>query len=428
MSSASVKAEGAVQRHQQEPGIAAAIRRLDTPLTSYYLVTGATVALLALGLVMVLSSSAVESYAASGSAFSVFMRQAVFALIGLPLMVLATRVSLRTWTMTGYPLLIFAVLFQLLVFLPGLGKAVNGNRNWISIAGFTMQPAEVGKFAVVVWAATVLARKRPLLDQPMHALVPVVPGASVLLMLVLQGHDLGTALVLMALVGAVLFVAGAPLRIFLFGFAGAAVVVLGLVMSSQNRLNRIDTWLSGGNCTAAQLLDSCLQTAHGQYALATGGWWGVGLGASRQKWGLLPEAHNDFIFAVLGEELGLVGTLTVLALFAALAFGLMRIVLRSDDLFVKIATGGVLTWIIGQAVINIGAVLGVLPVVGVPLPLVSSGGSALVMAMVGLGMVIGFARREPGAAEALAARAGLVQRSLAVLPVRRDARDSRGAR
>jgi len=400
----------------------AALKRMDTPLTSYYLVTGATVALLGIGLVMVLSSSSVESLAAHESAFSVFIKQVIFALIGLQLMLLAVRVPVRTWTVMAYPLMAFAVVFQLLV-IP-FGTAVGGNKNWIKFGGLTLQPAEVAKLALVVWAASVLARKRPLLTQPLHALVPVVPGAAVLLLLVLQGRDLGTALVLMALVGTTLFVAGAPMRIFAVGFAGAAVVVLALVSTSQNRMDRIHTWLSG-SCTQAQLLDSCLQTAHGTYALATGGWWGVGLGASRQKWGLLPEAHNDFIFAILGEELGLVGTLTVLALFAALALGLLRIVLRSDDLFIKIATGGVLTWIIGQAVINIGAVLGLLPVVGVPLPLVSSGGSALVMAMVALGMVIGFARREPGAKEALAARAGLVQRSLAVLPVRRGGRDGR---
>jgi cell division protein FtsW len=417
---------GAGRPAGRRSALALAIERLDSPLTSYYLVTGATVALLAIGLVMVLSSSSVTSYADSGSAFAVFVRQAVFALIGLPLLLLATRVPVRTWNVMAYPLMAFAVVFQLLVFT-GLGSEVKGNRNWIEIGGFTMQPAEVGKFALVVWAAAVLARKRPLLHEPLHALVPVVPGATLLLLLVLRGNDLGTALVVMAVVGATLFVAGAPMRIFLAGFSVASVVVLILVQTSDNRMGRIETWLNGGNCTAAERLDSCLQTSHGLDALATGGWWGVGLGASRQKWGLLPEAHNDFIFAILGEELGLVGTLTVLGLFAALAIGLFRIVLRTDDLFVKIATGGVLTWIVGQAVINIGAVLGLLPVVGVPLPLVSSGGSALVMVMVALGMTVGFARREPGAREALAARASLVQRSLAVLPVRREPRDPRDA-
>lgn len=394
---------------------------LDTPLTSYYLVLGSSVALICFGLVMVLSSSSVESMASGGSAFTVFWRQAMFAAIGVPLMVAASRISARTWTLAAWPLLVLSLLLQLLVFVPGLGKVVNGNRNWIAIAGFTMQPSEFGKLALVVWAATVLTRKRQLLNQPMHALVPVVPGAILLLGLVLAGHDLGTALILMALVGTVLFIAGSPLRIFVAALGAAAVLVNILVTTSGNRMGRISTWASG--CAGVKDYQSvCWQTVHGEWALASGGWWGVGLGASREKWGLLPEAHNDFIFAVIGEELGLVGTLAVLALFVVLGLGLFRVVLRSDDLFIKIATGGVLTWVLGQAVINIGAVIGLLPVVGVPLPLVSSGGSALVMTMVALGMVIGFARREAGAQEALAARPGLVRRSLAVLPVRRDGR------
>jgi cell division protein FtsW len=346
-------------------------------------------------------------------------------MIGVPLMVLASRTSARTWTVAAWPLLVFGLLLQCLVFVPGLGKVVNGNRNWISIAGFTLQPAEAGKLALIVWAATVLTRKRQLLHEPMHALVPVVPGAVLLLLLVLAGQDLGTSLVLMALVATMLFVAGAPLRLFVVSLSVAAIGTKLLVSGSSNRMGRINTWLSGCPSDAAggsSFYETCWQVVHGQWALASGGWWGVGLGASREKWGLLPEAHNDFIFAVIGEELGLVGTLAVLALFVVLGLGLFRIVLRTDDLFIKIATGGVLTWVLGQAVINIGAVLGLLPVVGVPLPLVSSGGSALVMTMVALGMVIGFARREAGAAEALAARAGLVQRSLAVLPVRRDGR------
>ena len=395
--------------------------RLDTPLTSYYLVLGASVALICFGLVMVLSSSSIESMAAGGSAFTVFWRQATFAAGGIPLMVLASRTSARTWTVVSWPLLVLALLLQLLVFVPHLGVVVNGNRNWVALAGFTLQPSEIGKLALIVWSATVLTRKRQLLRDPVHALVPVVPGAALLLLLVLGGHDLGTALILMALVGTVLFVAGAPLRIFGFAFGFASVLVLFLVATSGNRMGRISAWASG--CSrVTDYQNDCWQTIHGQWALASGGWLGVGLGASREKWGLLPEAHNDFIFAVIGEELGLVGTLGVLTLFAILGYGLFRIVMRTDDLFIKIATGGVLTWVLGQAVINIGAVLGLLPVVGVPLPLVSSGGSALVMTMVALGMVIGFARREAGAREALAARAGLVERSLAVLPVRRDGR------
>jgi cell division protein FtsW len=399
-------------------------RRLDTPLTSYYLVLGATMALVVIGLVMVLSSSSVESYVDTGSPYAVFLRQAMFAALGLPLLVVAARLRPATWQALAWPLMVAALVGQLLVFTP-LGVDVNGNRNWIEIAGMRMQPSEAAKLALVVWGASVLTRKRALLDQPKHALVPVVPGAALMLFLVLLGHDLGTSLVLMALVAAVLFVAGAPLRVFAAAGGLAALAVFVLVTGSANRMNRIAAWGSCGG-SEGDYLNTCWQSVHGQWALASGGWWGVGLGASREKWGLLPEAHNDFIFAVIGEELGLTGTLVVLALFAALGIGLFRIVVRADDLFVKVATGGVLTWVLGQAVVNIGAVLGLLPVVGVPLPLVSNGGSALVMTMTGLGMVIGFARREPGASEALATRASLVQRSLAVLPRRQPHPGRRG--
>ena len=398
--------------------------RLDTPLTSYYLVLGASVALVCVGLVMVLSSASIDAIADNKSAFTEFWRQVIFATLGVPLMYLASRVSNRTWNLAAWPLLVGALLLQCLVFT-GLGTSDKGNRNWIQIAGFTLQPSEVCKLALVIWAAAVLARKRPLLNQPMHALVPVVPGAAVVLGLILLGRDLGTSLVVMALVAAMLFVAGAPLRLFGIALLAGGLLVQVMVTGSSNRMGRIGTWLSGcadGDASSEAFYSGCLQARHGMWALASGGWWGVGLGGSREKWGLLPEAHNDFIFAVIGEELGLIGTLAVLGLFGVLGYGLFRIVLRSDDLFVKIATSGVLAWVLGQAVINIGGVLGLLPVVGLPLPLVSSGGSALVMTMVALGMVIGFARREAGAPEALAARGGLVQRSLAVLPVRRDGR------
>jgi len=250
-------------------------------------------------------------------------------------------------------------------------------------------------------------------------LIPVVvPGAALVLGLVLKGHDLGTGLILLTVLGALLWIAGVPKRFFAVGALSAGVLVALVVQGRENRLARIDVWLSGACANMENYHNTCWQPVHGKWALASGGWWGLGLGASREKWSWLPEAHNDFIFAILGEELGLAGALVVLGLFALLGVGLYRVVVRSDDPFVKIATGGVMAWVLGQAVINIGAVVGLLPVVGVPLPLVSSGGSALVTTLIGLGMVIGFARREAGANEALAARAALVRRSLAVLPGR----------
>ena len=255
------------------------------------------------------------------------------------------------------------------------------------------------------------------MHQTVHAVVPVVPVTALLLGLVLAGRDLGTALVLMGLVAALMFSAGVPLRVFAVSAALAASAVFVLVTTSPNRMQRFEAWRGTG---AADPQGTNWQPLHALWALASGGWWGLGLGESRQKWFWLPEAHNDFIFAVIGEELGLVGTLAVLGLFAMLGIGLFRLVIAADDVFVKIATGGVLAWVLGQALVNIGAVVGLLPVVGVPLPLVSSGGSALVTTLIALGMVLGFARRVPGAAEALASRPSVVARSLAVLPGRRS--------
>jgi cell division protein FtsW len=234
---------------------------------------------------------------------------------------------------------------------------------------------------------------------------------------VLGGGDLGTGLVLLAIIGGMLFVAGVPARMFLVAGGAAAGLAMTMALTSAYRMDRIHKWLVGCNDP-----DKCFQTIHGQYALADGGWWGVGLGASREKWSWLPAAHNDFIFAIIGEELGLPGTLVIIGLFGLLAFACYRLVLGTDDFFIRVATAGVLVWVVAQALINMGAVIGLLPVIGVPLPLVSSGGSALMATLFALGMLLSFARNEPACREALAARPGVVRRSLAVMATRRDRR------
>jgi cell division protein FtsW len=357
----------------------------------------------------------VESLRTSHSSYTIFAKQAMFAAIGLPLAVVAAWVPPRLWKALAWPLLVLG--FGALMLVLVMGQSVNGNRNWVVIGGITLQPSEAVKLALVVWVAAVLERKRPLMHRTVHAVVPVVPVAALLLALVLAGRDLGTALVLMGLVAALMFSAGVPLRVFAVSGSLALFAVFVLVTTSPNRMQRLAAWRGTGG---ADPQGTNWQPLHALWALASGGWWGLGLGESRQKWFWLPEAHNDFIFAIIGEELGLVGTLAVLGLFAMLGIGLFRLVLAADDVFVKIATGGVLAWVLGQALVNIGAVVGLLPVVGVPLPLVSSGGSALVTTLIALGMVLGFARRVPGAAEALASRPSVVARSLAVLPGRRN--------
>jgi cell division protein FtsW len=382
----------------------------NSAVTSYYLLVGASMLLLVIGLVMVLSSSSVESIASGGSPYSVFLSQAQFALVGLPLMWLASRVRPQTYRRLAWPLLGLGLFLQLLVYTPlGLGKG--GNQGWIGIGGFTAQPAEALKLALVVWLGAILVRKQPMFDDWKHAAVPALPVAGGAVGMVLLGHDLGTAIILLVLVAGALFVAGVPMRIFAGAALAAAAGVALLAVGSDNRVGRIMDWFSG-DCDKSA---GCYQTWHGLQALATGGWGGLGLGQSREKWSYLPEAHNDFIYAIIGEELGLIGTLLVLALFGVLAFAMFRVIARHRDPFAQIVTGGVAAWIIGQALVNMGVVIGLVPVVGVPLPLVSAGGSALITTLVALGVVISFARTEPGAAEALAARPSVVRRSLAVI-------------
>jgi cell division protein FtsW len=372
--------------------------------------------LVVIGLVMVLSASSVTSYQATNSSFTVFFNQLRYAVVGVIGAWVASRLSLTTWKRLAVPMLVVAICLQSLVFVPSLGVRVNGNRNWIHFAGQQVQPSEFAKVALILFGAAVLTKKRRNLGKFMHVAVPLVfPAGGLLLLLVLGGGDLGTGLVLLAILAGMLFVAGVPARMFFLAGAGSAALAATLALTSANRMGRIHSWLAG--CTDPT---KCFQTIHGQYALADGGWWGVGLGASREKWSWLPEAHNDFIFAIIGEELGLPGTLVIIALFGLLAFSCYRLVLRSDDFFVRVATGGVMVWVLVQAVINIGSVIGLLPVIGVPLPLVSSGGSALMATLFALGMLLSFARNEPGCREALAARPGVVRRSLAVMPTRRS--------
>ena len=392
---------------------------LERPVTTYYLLLASTVALVVIGLVMVLSASSITAYRKDGSAYGIFLGQARFAVIGLVAAFVASRIPAHWWRRLAIPVLVSALALQMLVF-SGLGYAVNGNKNWIKVGSMTMQPSELIKLGLVLVGALILANKRRLLGHAKHALVPyVVPVAGVSIALVLLGNDLGTAMVMCGIVAAVMYIAGVPGRLFLMAGAAVVAIVLALVMTSSNRMSRITNWLSG-SCTDPDGV--CGQSVHGLFALADGGWWGVGLGASKEKWAWLAEAHNDFIFAIIGEELGLPGTLVILSLVGLLGYACFRLVIRSEDQFVRIASGGIMAWIMLQSIINIGAVVGLLPVIGVPLPLVSAGGSSLVTTLLALGIMLSFARAEPGASEWLRSRRSLVRSSLAVLPHRRASR------
>jgi cell division protein FtsW len=301
--------------------------------------------------------------------------------------------------MLAWPAVLVAVVLLLLT-QTSLGFAVNGNRNWLALGPLTVQPSEIAKLSIVLWAADVYAKKERYLDSPWHALIPVAPVVTMISALVVFQHDLGTALVLFAILLGMLWVVGAPARFFLFSISVVSVLALYLATTNKERLDRITTFVDPFN----DFHNAGWQPAHGLFALSTGGLFGQGIGASQQKWGQLPEAHTDFIFAVLGEELGLVGTLLVIGLFVTIAYAAIRVASHTVDPFVRYMTFGIVVWLLGQMMINVGMVLALLPVIGIPLPLVSYGGSSLVPTLVALGLLVGFARREPEAAAALRQR------------------------
>lgn len=381
----------------QPRSVVVAVRRIfGADRSDVMLVQGTTIFLVLFGLVMVLSSSAVTSSQNNeGDFFAVFARQGLFALIGIPLMLMLSRLPAVFWRRWARVAVMVALGLQMLVFT-GLGYDYGGNQNWISIGGLTAQPSEFLKFALVIWLATVLADRADGFTDWRSVLVPAIPVSALAIAMVLAGQDLGTASIMVVIVIAALYFAGAPLvklGVMLAVIAGAAVL---FAFSSSSRSNRITVWVNG--CAPEDYEGYCWQSIHAVWALGSGGIFGQGLGNSATKWRWLPHAESDFIFAIIGEELGLVGALVVLTLYAVLAVGLVRLVRGHGDPFRRIATGAVLAWIIGQAFVNIAVVLGLLPVLGVPLPFISAGGTALVSSLVGIGMVLSLARSRPSAA------------------------------
>jgi cell division protein FtsW len=360
---------------------------------NFYLLFGTTLFLVLFGLTMVLSSSSVTSFRSSSDSFGGFLRQGIFAVLGVPLMLLVSRFPIALWKRVTWPLLIVGCILQMLVLFTPLGYAVGGNKNWLYLGGFTMQPSEVLKLALVLWLGLVLERRLRYKQDWKHALIPVLPIGGFALFLVLLGGDLGTVMIMAGILLAALFYSNVRLRIILpIVLVGAVVSVL-FAISTENRRTRIFSFLT--DCSGpGQYETSCWQPLHGTWAMASGGVFGVGLGNSKAKWSWLPAADNDYIFAIIGEELGLIGAIVVLALFVVLAVAFFRIIHAATDPFVRVTTAAVMVWLIGQAFVNIGVVLGVLPVLGVPLPLISSGGTALLSSLLAIGVVLSFARTQ----------------------------------
>jgi cell division protein ftsW len=349
-----------------------------------------TLGLAIFGCIMVLSASSVTMISQGQSPFSQVSSQIMFLVVGVLAMAGITRIPVGYYHKKSvvYAMLIVALVMQLAVVV--VGVEVNGNRNWLKIPGIgQIQPSEFSKLAIIMWLAWVYSRHGDISRSIWRTLFPSIYGVGALVLLIMLGGDMGTAMVYGFIFVGMMWLAGAS-RSSLLKIGGAfAVLALVGVLSSANRVARIfGIW---GSCTNA----NCDQANSGEVALTTGGFLGVGLGQSRQKYNYLAEAHNDYIFAIIGEELGLLGTLAVLLLYVGLVYCAVRIMLRTTDPLVRLATGGIMIWLTSQAIINMGMVSRILPVIGVPLPFVSYGGSSLLSSLFAAGLLLAFARQTP---------------------------------
>ena len=349
----------------------------------FYRLAGLTGFLVVFGLVMVLSSSSIDSLVANRDAFYVFSRQSLYAVIGLTLMMVISALKLARIQNLVKAALVLG--FGLQLSIPFIGISVNGNTNWISIAGFTLQPSEFLKVALIMYIAWFVNNREHELDDPKRVLMPVLIVGAAALALVMFGRDLGTATIIALIVFGTVAIIGAPLKPLLQVFAGVAVLAAFATTSSASRMARITAWLNPGSASSEAFN---WQYEHGTWALAAGGIIGVGLGNSKMKWSWIPEVENDFIFAVIGEELGLIGALVVIGIIALLIYSLITIMNRSASTFSRVLIVGVIVWLVSQSAVNIAVVLGVLPVLGVPLPLISAGGSSLIATLGAIGLVL----------------------------------------
>jgi cell division protein FtsW len=372
---------------------------LGRPMTSFHLIIAVASLLTTLGLIMVLSASGVRSYGDDGSAWVIFGKQVLWTVIGLIGCYVALRMSvrfLRRIAFTGY---VITVILLVLVLVPGIGNLANGSRKWFVVAGLSMQPSELAKIAFAIWGAHLLAARRMERASLREMLIPLVPAAVVALALIVAQPDLGQTVSLGIILLGLLWYGGLPLRVF--GSSLVAVVIAGaiLAMSAGYRSDRVRSWLD----PEMDPMDTGYQARQAKFALAHGGIFGDGLGQGVAKWNYLPNAHNDFIFAIIGEELGLVGALGLLGLFGLFAYTGMRIARRSADPFLRLLTATTTLWVLGQAFINIGYVIGVLPVTGLQLPLISAGGTSTATTLFMIGIMANAARHEPEAVAALRA-------------------------
>jgi len=349
-----------------------------------------TAVLTILGLTMVLSAgsvSATQGY--DGNPFWYFQRQGVYAAIGVVALLIALRLPHTVWQKIAVPAVVLLVPLMLVALHHSAGSSLYGASRWIDLGYVTLQPSEFMKLAIVAFTATVLTKKWGTLDDPVHLLIPLAPVVLGVALLVILQRDLGTTVIICGSVFVLMFAAGVRLRYLVVtgavAIAGTAFLIFG---EAYRRTRFVDAFLNPWNDPDG----AGFQLIQGMIAFGSGGWMGVGLGASRQKWDYLPNAHSDFIFAIVGEELGLLGALFVLAMFAVLLFAGVRIAIAAPDTFGRLMAAGITGWIGLQTIINLGAVTGLMPITGVPLPLLSFGGTALVVTLAAIGVLAGIAR------------------------------------
>jgi len=372
---------------------------LSRPMTSFHLMVSVAGLLTTLGLIMVLSASGVHSYDEDGSPWSIFFRQLLWAAVGLFACWFALRLPVRFMRGTAFFAFSVTIVMLVMVLIPGIGHVANGTRGWFVIGGLSMQPSELTKIAFAVWGSHLLAARRMERASLREMLVPLIPAAVIALALIVVQPDLGQTVSLGIILLALLWFAGLPLKVFvsslLAGMAAAAV----LAVSEGYRSDRVRSWLD----PSADTQGAGYQARQAKFALANGGVFGDGLGQGTAKWNYLPNAHNDFIFAIVGEELGFIGAFGLLALFGLFAYTGMRIAKRSADPFLRLLTATATAWVIGQVFINVGYVVGLLPVTGIQLPLISAGGTSTATTLFMVGLMANAARHEPDAVAALRA-------------------------
>ena len=370
------------------------------PVNLYYMLLGSTLGLSLLGLIMVFSASSIHSLETKGTSFGIVLRQFIFLVISIPMAWVLSRLSLKQWKVLAR--FGFSVSVFLLLIVQVIGKSVNGNHNWISLGFVDVQPSEIAKFMMILWAGFMLAKQERSGVDHIAVLKLIAPAFALCIILVMAGSDLGTASVFACILAGLLWVSGLRLGIFGIGLSVGLVGLTAAILTSPYRVQRFMVFLNPFAEDQYKLYG--WQPAHSLLGLASGGVFGVGLGGSRQKWGNLAEAHTDFIYSVIGEELGLLGTLGVLILMGTLVYSIFRIALRAKDPFSRYVCAGIAIWVGIQAILNIGTAISVLPVVGVTLPLVSYGGSALLTTICALGFVAGVALRDKEVSKELVRR------------------------